>query len=378
MSSRWRRRSSTKQARSCGSCCRSTRPLSRASRRCAMALRSKIGARASTTLPRLPEARVADILERSAVQSGTPFENGLAGAVAADLCRGGPCRAIDLQIVGAGDRRPAPGVAAALPAQRRRGRVAGGLVRSRGGRVGRRAGAPGDDRRGDRGHRHPRRAGGARAQRARSRRRGARGAACARPAGWRRPAAARSCSRSRTRRLPTSCSSRRWPIARAPTWRGGRCCADARPASGCACGELYAISRDLRGALAADERRAVFRSVRRRRPAARSGGGAGGAGGGRAVRRHAPRLHAGARSARRGRRRAHRRAARSASSLSSELHPQSSAARRRSSPTPATRRPGSRATRSPGSPPAAPPARSTRRRRERAAARTSRVGCARC
>jgi len=63
-----------------------------------MALRSKIGARASTTLPRLPEARVADILERSAVQSGTPFENGLAAAVAADLCRTGPCRAIDLQI----------------------------------------------------------------------------------------------------------------------------------------------------------------------------------------------------------------------------------------------------------------------------------------
>jgi HEAT repeat protein len=63
-----------------------------------MALRSKIGARASTALPRLPEARVADILERSAVQSGTPFENGLAAAVAADLCRAGPCRAIDLQI----------------------------------------------------------------------------------------------------------------------------------------------------------------------------------------------------------------------------------------------------------------------------------------
>jgi HEAT repeat protein len=63
-----------------------------------MALRSKIGARASTTLPRLPEARVADILERSAVQSGTPFESGLAAAVAADLCRAGPCRAIDLQI----------------------------------------------------------------------------------------------------------------------------------------------------------------------------------------------------------------------------------------------------------------------------------------
>jgi HEAT repeat protein len=63
-----------------------------------MALRSKIGARASTTLPRLLAARVADILERSAVQSGTPFETGLPAAVAADLCREGPCRAIDLQI----------------------------------------------------------------------------------------------------------------------------------------------------------------------------------------------------------------------------------------------------------------------------------------
>ena len=64
-----------------------------------MALRSKVGARASTTLPRFGQERVADILERSAVQSGTPFENGLAAAVAADLCRDGPCRAIDLQIM---------------------------------------------------------------------------------------------------------------------------------------------------------------------------------------------------------------------------------------------------------------------------------------
>jgi HEAT repeats len=64
-----------------------------------MALRSKIGARASTTLPRIPEAKVEEILERSAVQSGTPFEKGLAAAVAGDLCRNGPCRAIDLQIV---------------------------------------------------------------------------------------------------------------------------------------------------------------------------------------------------------------------------------------------------------------------------------------
>jgi len=63
------------------------------------ALRVKVGGRATTTLPLFKEAQVADILERSAVQSGTPFEKGLAAAVAADLCRSGPCRAIDLQLV---------------------------------------------------------------------------------------------------------------------------------------------------------------------------------------------------------------------------------------------------------------------------------------
>ncbi|HSS38814.1 MAG TPA: HEAT repeat domain-containing protein, partial [Polyangia bacterium] len=63
------------------------------------ALRNKIGARASTALPKLSEAKTAEILERSAVQSGTAFESGLAAAVAADLCRDGPCRAIDIQIV---------------------------------------------------------------------------------------------------------------------------------------------------------------------------------------------------------------------------------------------------------------------------------------
>jgi HEAT repeat protein len=50
------------------------------------------------TLPALPESAVADILERSAVQSGTAFETGLAAAVAADLVRDGPCRAFDLQL----------------------------------------------------------------------------------------------------------------------------------------------------------------------------------------------------------------------------------------------------------------------------------------
>ncbi len=66
------------------------------------AIRSRVaqpGGRATTTLPSFKEAPAADILERSAVQSGTPFENGLAAAVAADLCRGGSCRAIDLQLV---------------------------------------------------------------------------------------------------------------------------------------------------------------------------------------------------------------------------------------------------------------------------------------
>jgi hypothetical protein len=59
----------------------------------------KTGARASTALPRLTEPKVAEILERSAVQSGTAFEKGLAAAVAADLCHDGPCRAIDIQVV---------------------------------------------------------------------------------------------------------------------------------------------------------------------------------------------------------------------------------------------------------------------------------------
>src|SRR5215471_16372029 len=57
-----------------------------------------VGAGAWMTLPRLSDAQCADILERTAVQSGTFFETGLATAVAADLCRDGPCRALDLQI----------------------------------------------------------------------------------------------------------------------------------------------------------------------------------------------------------------------------------------------------------------------------------------
>ena len=58
----------------------------------------KLGAPATMTLPSLTEAVIADIIERSAVQSGTPFEAGLAAAVAADLVRNGPCRPFDLQL----------------------------------------------------------------------------------------------------------------------------------------------------------------------------------------------------------------------------------------------------------------------------------------
>ncbi|HEY7370701.1 MAG TPA: ATP-binding protein, partial [Polyangia bacterium] len=58
----------------------------------------KLGMPATVALPPLGGAAIADILERSAVQSGTPFETGLAGAVAADLVRDGPCRAFELQL----------------------------------------------------------------------------------------------------------------------------------------------------------------------------------------------------------------------------------------------------------------------------------------
>src|SRR6188768_4244878 len=58
----------------------------------------KGGTTATLTLARLPEAVVADILERSAVQSGTSFESGLAAAVAADVTRDGPCRPLDMQL----------------------------------------------------------------------------------------------------------------------------------------------------------------------------------------------------------------------------------------------------------------------------------------
>src|SRR4051812_13520375 len=59
----------------------------------------KLGVPVTVTLPRFTEAIIADVIERSAVQSGTSFEAGLAAAVAADLVRDGPCRPFDLQLV---------------------------------------------------------------------------------------------------------------------------------------------------------------------------------------------------------------------------------------------------------------------------------------
>jgi hypothetical protein len=55
--------------------------------------------RITLTVPPFDEATVTDILEKSAVQSGTPFEAGLPSTVAGDLCKDGPCRGIDLQLV---------------------------------------------------------------------------------------------------------------------------------------------------------------------------------------------------------------------------------------------------------------------------------------
>lgn len=52
-----------------------------------------------TTLGRMPEADVAQVLEQTALHTGTFFEEGLAQTIAADLCRHGPCLPLDLQIV---------------------------------------------------------------------------------------------------------------------------------------------------------------------------------------------------------------------------------------------------------------------------------------
>jgi len=47
----------------------------------------------------LDETQTAEVLEETALNTGTFFEAGLAGVIAADLCRGGPCLPADLQIV---------------------------------------------------------------------------------------------------------------------------------------------------------------------------------------------------------------------------------------------------------------------------------------
>jgi HEAT repeat protein len=52
-------------------------------------------------LARLTQAPVAEILEQTALNTGTFFEAGLADLMAADLCRTGPCLPSDLQIVAA-------------------------------------------------------------------------------------------------------------------------------------------------------------------------------------------------------------------------------------------------------------------------------------
>ncbi len=52
------------------------------------------------TLERLGEAQAAEILERTALASGIFFETGLAGVIAADLCRRRPCLPADIQIMG--------------------------------------------------------------------------------------------------------------------------------------------------------------------------------------------------------------------------------------------------------------------------------------
>jgi len=59
---------------------------------------AKPEARAVVTLGPLDQAAVTDVLEKGAVQSGTPFQAELPSAVAQDLCQRGPCLPIDLQL----------------------------------------------------------------------------------------------------------------------------------------------------------------------------------------------------------------------------------------------------------------------------------------
>ena len=51
-------------------------------------------------LARLGQGQAAEVLEQTALNTGTFFEAGLAALMATDLCRGGPCLPADLQIVG--------------------------------------------------------------------------------------------------------------------------------------------------------------------------------------------------------------------------------------------------------------------------------------
>jgi hypothetical protein len=225
-----------------------------------MALRSKIGARASTTLPRLPEARVADILERSAVQSGTPFENGLAAAAAADLCRNGPCRAIDLQItaraiadlrLGSLRRYRRSGGAAVLPGVwfDRVAAESGGTTARRALIAAATAGTVTPDDLAARARNG--RDLGAEALGALR----ARGLLVAQTRGRQELFALAHPALADLVLEATMADRARADLARRTLMR--------RRAAGerLRIGELYAISRDLRGALADDERRAVFRSV---------------------------------------------------------------------------------------------------------------------
>jgi len=69
-------------------------------------LREAAGAGASVgttltwmSLERLSVEQTTEILERTALQSGTFFETGLSAVVASDLCRGGPWRPLELQLI---------------------------------------------------------------------------------------------------------------------------------------------------------------------------------------------------------------------------------------------------------------------------------------
>ena len=225
-----------------------------------MALRSKIGARASTTLPRLAEARVADILERSAVQSGTPFESGLPALVAKDLCRDGACRAIDLQIIaraiadlrlGSQRRYRRSGGAAVLPAV-----WFNRVTAESGGATARRAMIAAAT------------AGSISADELAARARDGRDLGAEALGALRGRGLLTSFTRGRQERYALAHPALA-DLVLASTMADRARAADARRtllrrrAAGerLRVGELYAISRNLRGALTDDERRAVFRSV---------------------------------------------------------------------------------------------------------------------